>query len=571
VKAFFALNKADQEALSKLELQELPRSLAVFRCADGSTGYEIFPTPRRLAKPFQVAAGRLDGMTRRLDSQTQKRASSRTDDGSAHLVGIVSEALAHPDDDWSDEWLASLDALIAWLQEVPSPTRSSKPRDDRSAALLLAVRAVVLQEHPAGPVEALLAKRVPKFVLFNDQNRLLPTSNEMSSDQLRATPPNALRDLLRIADVDINSLWHHTTQGDISARETLLERGNERLLSFFNQTWNQAKITVRLDTNASLLEVLVKELHEGGHVTNIDERSDGLRVFVALVAFLASGGWAVPPVLLIDEAETHLHFDAQADLVSVLLRSLDAEQVLYTTHSPGCLPSDLGTGIRLVTRDPGDPGASIIKNNFWAGEEPGYAPLLYAMGAGAAAFSVCRRAVVGEGPTEMVLLPSLLRLATDQEDLNYQVAPGLSNARAFGMRVEEVAAKVVYLADGDAGGNALVTHLRDLGVNKERVFSLPPGTAVEDLVMVDDYLKAVNDLLAEMGETPRFTRPDIVPGIPIAKCFCDWAKRTGTRTPSKVEVAYRLLAADPIRLQPASTRFLRALHSNIRKAFGDEY
>lgn len=97
-------------------------------------------------------------------------------------------------------------------------------------------------------------------------------------------------------------------------------------------------------------------------------------------AFLASGGWQVPPVLLIDEAETHLHFDAQADLVSVLLKSVDAEQVLYSTHSPGCLPSDLGTGIRLVTRDPED-AASLIKSDFWAGQEPGFAPLLFAMGA----------------------------------------------------------------------------------------------------------------------------------------------------------------------------------------------
>ena len=567
MKAFFALNSADLDALSKLALHELPRTLVMFRRADGSHGYEISPAPRRPAKPFEVAAHRLAATTGRLATMAAREKTDGSEEDPRQLMKTVGEALSHPDDDWGNEWQSALDSLVSWLQEIPSNARSTKPRDERLTALLLAVRALIATERPAQLVENLLATRVPKFVMFTEQNRLLATSNEMSSDQLRASPPPALRDLLRIAGIDLEALWTHTSNGDTSARETLLEQGNARLLEFFSQSWNQAKITVRLNTNGTQLEVLVKELHDGGHVTNIDERSDGLRVFVALVAFLASGGWTVPPVLLIDEAETHLHFDAQADLVSVLFRSLDAEQVLYSTHSPGCLPSDLGTGIRLVTRDPKDSGASIIKNNFWAGEEPGYAPLLFAMGAGAAAFSVCRRAVVGEGPTEMVLLPSLLRQANDVDDLGYQVAPGLSNARTFGMRVEEVAAKVVHLADGDEGGKSLVTQLRSMGVHNERIFQLPSDTAVEDLVTIEDYLNAVNGLLAEMSQTVRFARGEIASGVPIAKSFCDWGKRSTISIPSKVEVAYRLLAADSIRLRPDAKRFLRKLHGQVVTAF----
>lgn len=242
------------------------------------------------------------------------------------------------------------------------------------------------------------------------------------------------------------------------------------------------------------------------------------------------------------EAETHLHYDAQADLVSVLLKSVYTTQVFYTTHSPGCLPSDLGTGIRVIGRDPNYADASIIKNNFWEGEGPGFSPLLFAMGAGAAAFSVCRTAVLAEGASDMVLLPSLIRLATGLSDLEYQVAPGLANAHGSGIRVEEVAAKVVYLTDGDAGGKDHETALRKVGVNRSRIFRLPKHCAVEDLVVRSNYFAVVNDFLEKMGHGTRFSAGDVPAETPVAKAFTDWAKARRLQIPSKVELRMRSCA-----------------------------
>ena len=128
-----------------------------------------------------------------------------------------------------------------------------------------------------------------------------------------------------------------------------------------------------------------------------------------LLPLFESQALDVAPVLLIDEADAHLHLNAQADLVSLLMKQNKAAQVLYTTHSPGCLPSDLGTGIRLVERED---STSSIESHFWTNKAPGFGSLLYAMGANAAAFSTCRRAVLAEGPSDMIMLPTLLRLAT---------------------------------------------------------------------------------------------------------------------------------------------------------------
>lgn len=564
VRAYFALAPDDLATVTDLELEEEPRSIVRFRTTEGTLGHEVQPIPRRPTKPFDDAAKRLARAAHRFEGKLGNE--SEDDDGPEQWFAHVRDALAEPDSDWGQEWIDAATDLEAWLREV-APGRAKKPRDAGLADALSQVRDLVMHPHPRGETVARLSARVPDFVVFSEENRTLETVHEMSLDQLRQDPPPALRDLLRIAGVTLAELWQHTANGDTSSRESLLEVGNARLLEFFGQAWNQSNVSVRLNTNSSRLELLVKELRQSGPVTQVSERSDGLRIFIALAAFLASGGWKVPPVLLIDEAETHLHFDAQADLVGVLFKSIDAEQILYTTHSPGCLPSDLGTGIRLVTRDPEDAGASVIKSNFWAGQEPGFAPLLFAMGAGAAAFSVCRRAVVCEGPTEMILLPQLLRTANRLDDLDYQIAPGLSNVRGFGLDVEEIAAKVVYLADGDSGGDELAARLLREGVAQERVFQLPSGCALEDLIRVEDYVNAINGLLTEMGQPLRVSASDLQGELTIAKSLEVWAKHVGARLPGKPEIAYALLRGPTLRLTPSARTALQRLHRQFLRAF----
>ena len=149
----------------------------------------------------------------------------------------------------------------------------------------------------------------------------------------------------------------------------------------------------------------------------------------------------------------------------------------------------------------------------------------------------------------------------------YQVAPGLANAHGSGIRVEEVAAKVVYLTDGDQGGASHRTALHEVGVDRERIFKLPPARATEDLVHPDDYLTVVNGFLERMGQSQRFTTEDIPQDTPIAKAFTAWAKTRRVRTPSKVEVAYALLWKHDRRLTRVGRTALVSLHDKFMRAF----
>ncbi|UAJ78856.1 AAA family ATPase [Leifsonia sp. ZF2019] len=279
-------------------------------------------------------------------------------------------------------------------------------------------------------------------------------------------------------------------------------------------------------------------------VTPIDERSAGLRMYVALTAFLERRSLDVKPLLLIDEAETHLHLDAQADLVSSFMRQRQVAKIIYTTHSPACLPPDLGTSVRAVIPNPGNPIESTLENSFWR-NSTGFTPLMIAMGAGAAAFSTARYVVLAEGATEMLLLPSLIRAATGIDDLPYQVAPGLSESAPenyIGLDLE--GAHVAFLVDGDEGGNRLATKLDEVGVPIQQVVQLD-AAMVEHVLDPSVYAREYRNLLAEWN--PHLTVGDplqltVESGTPWPRQLEDWAGAQGaSRRPGKRDMATYLV------------------------------
>lgn len=566
VEAIYELGPEDLATLADLDMAETPKTFVVQKRRNGVVASGASPTVGRNPAPFENAAAKVEAARRKSHVQFALLRDRHDEDSETFndLTDRVLGALREPDKARSEEMIAEAESLAEWLGEVSPTSRSEKPRDEQASRLLRVAAGRARSKHPREVSNGRLLARVPKFVLFRDEDRALSTVHQIEDDEARANLQPALGNLLRIAELDLDRLWHFIEIGDDSSRETLIEKANENLQDFFSQAWNQSNVSVRFKAGGQRLEVYLKELGKGGPITNIEERSDGLRTFVALAAFLASQDLEIPPILLIDEAETHLHYDAQADLVGVLLKQVDATQVFYSTHSPGCLPGDLGTGIRLLRRDSTKPNASLIRQDFWTNEEPGFAPLLYAMGASAAAFSACRRAVLTEGAADMILLPTLLRMATGLDDLEYQVAPGLSNANAFGMRVEEVAAQVMYLVDGDAGGEKYRQQLIGIEVDPGRIFSLPEGWASEDLVNRDVFVDIVSTLLP--GQT--VTEADLRDGQPVVKSLQDWGERAGVRIPGHVAIACGLVnRARDLVLAPDAKVALGALHDAFMTGF----
>ena len=526
ITARFELEADDQRAIAQIPEARDVKRIVVTKRRDGRRQRTLEPSPRRDRVPRQTA---LRLLTKVQSSRWARDSSSLVDE----YFGPAGEALASDQGTLTPEQIAAVNALALELRDEPNGTNPGLLRDK-----LMGTAVHESQQHPITAAVSILEGRLPEFLLFNEDDRTLRSAYDLALEA--AAPPAALLNFASLAGLDLLEARDAAGRGDFGELETLSRRADARLSDVFSSGWRQSVLQVQLRLDRSELRPMIQ--NTSGRFTELGERSDGLRIFVALVGYLARKPRDHRPILLIDEAETHLHYDAQADLLRILHEQDAAAKVIYTTHSAGCLPFDLGTGIRVVRMMTGD--RSEIDNSFWT-SGPGFTPLVMAMGAAALAFTPTRRAVVGEGATESILLPSMLRDAVDKSEIDYQVAPALANANSDVVReLDMEAARVAFLVDGDHGGRDRAKFLRRCGVPANRIVTLgKPGAAnvvLEDLLSRDLYRAAVNAEIASRHpglEIPLKSIPDR--GRPNA--VEAWCKAKQINAPDKRRVAVRVL------------------------------
>jgi hypothetical protein len=97
-----------------------------------------------------------------------------------------------------------------------------------------------------------------------------------------------------------------------------------------------------------------------------------------------------------------------------------------------------------------------------------------------------------------------------------------------------VAARVVYLADGDTFGAKYRAELIADGVSETRVHLLPSRQVIEDLLTAESWLAAVNTLMAEAGYAGKFvSMRDLRGKARVAKRLEVWGLRNGHKAPGK--------------------------------------
>lgn len=446
-------------------------------------------------------------------------------------------------DDLARDVLSNARKVDEHLSSIAPDLRKRYAKYDEAARLWTRMVEAEAAPNPFQHATSVLLPRVPKFLVFDERARQLASSYPVG--ELRSAVPEALQALLEVAKLKVSDVLSAISRNARDELTTLERKANRILDAAFKEAWRQSGVSVALRLSTDLLEVQIVD--EDERYTRLAERSDGLRQFVALHAFVAQAH-ANAPVLLIDEAEQRLHYDAQADLVQMLAKQRLASKVLYTTHSAGCLPEDLGHGIRLVEPVPGTPSASRVVNKFWAKSGEGFSPLLFGLGATTLAFFPTRRAVCVEGPGDMLLLPSMLREALGEETLGYQFVPGLSSAaRSLAPVIPTMAQNVAFLVDGDEGGKSIGDGLIESGVPADRVFQLTNGNGhaieLEDFVDPGVLLDAANRLIAKYHrEAAPLSRRDLGQKHRTKKLRASFSARIG-REIDKVELAYEILDA----------------------------
>jgi predicted ATP-dependent endonuclease of OLD family len=443
--------------------------------------------------------------------------------------------------------------------------RPPAPSIQKLPSSLSSLADVETAKNPRDQAGNTLFERRPIFLLFDDDQRNLRSFYSWDED---LSDNSALANLLALADVAFDDLRTFAVDSERTDElQTAEYQANETLEKEF-EAWHQSDLSVALRAQPGGLEIHVRDRETKKH-TRLEERSAGLRSFVALIAFCATHSGGQIPILLIDEAENHLHYEGQANLLKVFERQSVAQSVIYTTHSIGCLPEDLGTSIRVVA--PTSNYVSEVRNSFWAGAAVGLTPLMLAMGATAMAFTPSRNAVIGEGKTEAILLPTLLREGRGgdpYQHLGYQVVPGLAEVPSDDVpELEADAGEVVFLIDSDGGGKSHAkSKLSERAERDGRVFELGdgqvPGLCIEDLVRGDLFVAAFNEVLSE-------TRPacndrlalETLPEVSRSSFIEKWCKN-GNWSPSASPGWRRRSSTSPDR---KTKRFLRLV---VRQPFG---
>lgn len=442
---------------------------------------------------------------------------------------------------------AALRKAKQWLEdEANDPAGEYEPWSagnwdalDEVAALLDQAALADQLSEPARLCMDRLDPRVPSIVLFENEDRNLATEYDLNG--VAEDPPSALKHLAALAGLDLVALRDEVAAGLVADVSTRRDAANRALRDAFAVAWNQKDVAVQIEVQANLIHVQATTPQDHG-VSSISDRSDGMRWFAALLAY--TRGREDKPILLVDEIETHLHYDAQADLIQVVSEQAFTSKVIYTTHSFGSLPQDLGLGVRVVEQI--DTATSRLENSFWK-RGAGFSPLLSAMGAAATSLTPTRHAVLGEGPSEAILLPTLLRQASGTKELAFQVAPGLASVAAANVPVlDSEAGRVAFVVDGDAAGIAIVGKLTGAGVSPARIVRLVDVETSEALILEDlidpDVLADAWNAEVEMWQAGSPKIPASVLVAPLCMTAAEaWATTNGVSMPDKAAVAERVV------------------------------
>lgn len=567
----YRVSDEDRKELEDLELEDSPIEFFVSRRADGDgPNFTVKPAPRKseaqlkqlavdlgeslsaisVLEPLPIETAEEDEIPEPPDgSPLLDELRLLRQDLDTHLATPVGER--EPIDALRERADKDVEALSAFAETGVLQR------------LLLSLGAWVDREDPTERAKEALWNLTPDVVMFTEADRTLASTYTLD-DALLGDVPTALANLARLAGLDLNALTQAVQTGQVSRRDTIKNKANITLANYFKNAWQQSDLKVELNVENKLLRIGIVE--DGVHASVFEERSAGLRMFVALNSFLAARNSGRATILLIDEAETHLHIDAQADLVQMFAKQDKADKIIYTTHSPGCLPADLGVGIRAVVPDSDE--TSHVENSFWRQQGGGFTSLMFAMGASAAAFTPARCAVIAEGATDMILLPTLVRAAIGQDSLPYQVAPGLSEMPKDSYpELDFQAARVAFLVDGDGGGQRLAETI-GRAIPDDRIVALDVH-GIENTLDSDFYLRTFIALLRDVNAGVAIGEPPSLPdatAAPWSTALEAWAASQGWRAPTKQEIANHLIELDEVALSPQGILALKKAHAALLTA-----
>ena len=503
-------------------------------------------------------------------------ARSPTGEAGASVTEKPGDELAKITTGWSDGTTIEGDrgkALSAWLTKVlPLVDETDEVEEARFDKLRSAVG---VSEKRAKALNT-LNERLPVFVLFNNYFRVRPLihlehlatrlETNVLDDRQYDYGNQCLMKLLGFSPRELSNLGKakEPSPGDLGAlqkfrdqldhRSYQLNAASIRLTTEIRNVWfpnpDRAEADrLRVQADGQYLKVVVED--DLGVDIELDQRSEGFQWLVSffVVFFAEAADRHENAILLLDEPGMSLHGLKQRDFRSTISRLAQANQTLYTTHSPflvGPDELDLVRVVEMVDRRSG----TKVHTTVMAGDPAAMLPLQEALGYDLAqSLFAQQRNLVLEGLTDYWYVDAIAQLLRDADvaELNEKVAlvPAGSAGKVvyFATILHAHKLKVAALLDSDAAGDqaaqqeSLVHALGTKGIlrTKDVHAGAVKNPEVEDLLR-DTLIKVAEvELGWSIGDaaTKQATRPIVdvfnstISGFSkykLAKAFLRWAR-----------------------------------------------
>lgn len=364
----------------------------------------------------------------------------------------------------------------------------------------------------------------PRFVYFSDYKKIL--GNIDLEEFLRETKGIRAKGLEYVEEFDkaetVNNLFYlaeldaqklEEVQNSPSRLIKLLHTSSRRLSERLNPAWKGDPIHVELRWNpGNVLSVVISDVHRDGTVTNtglLNRRAEGFKwTFSFIVNFAAETQKAElkEAILLLDEPARNLH-PAQQRGISDLLKGLaGSNQILYATHSPFMI-FDYTQGNLLVVELDKRRHLSKIYYDYWNADDQTLIPIVYGLSRGLVESIVdkqigfnSRPVIVVETMSDCMYLNAFDRFLKDpnlsMNPLNIVAAYNKNSVMPLSIFYKNHGYDTFILLDNTEESRKIASDLQSNEFRSVQMifFELAgqPKLYIEDLMMEDDYLYAVN-------------------------------------------------------------------------------
>ncbi|SMH71617.1 AAA family ATPase [Candidatus Nitrosotalea okcheonensis] len=364
----------------------------------------------------------------------------------------------------------------------------------------------------------------PRFVYFSDYKKIL--GNIDLEEFVRETKGIKAKGLEYVEEFDkaetVNNLFYlaeldaqklEEVRSSPSRLIKLLHTSSRRLSEKLNPAWKGDPIHVELRWNpGNVLSVVISDVHKDGTVTNtglLNRRAEGFKwTFSFIVNFAAETQKAElkEAILLLDEPARNLH-PAQQRGISDLLKGLaGSNQILYATHSPFMI-FDYTQGNLLVVELDKRRHLSKIYYDYWNADDQTLIPILYGLSRGLVESIVdkqigfnSRPVIIVETMSDCMYLNAFDRFLKDpnlsMNPLNIVAAYNKNSVMPLAVFYKNHGYDTFILLDNTEESRKISTELQSNEFKSVQMvfFELAgqPKLFIEDLLMEDDYLYAVN-------------------------------------------------------------------------------